>query len=191
MSKARGEIQKAFRNGESNNSASELELVLSTMGPGDRQGAVGLCGGVRNKAHLHSRHRMGLWSNTEGGKGVSRSSWSGPTFPAVSHVPAPPLCLCSQASSQERVGAQPAWQQLWAASCIQLTWPQPSCCGCHCAVTAAVTALRGQQAKYLVTPLRIRAATQLRTSRQWDAAPIHLVLRAVRYLYSSLPRPLK
>lgn len=65
----RGKIQKAFRNGESNNSASELELVLSTMGPGDRQGAVGLCAGVRNKARLHFRHQMGLCSNTGGGGG--------------------------------------------------------------------------------------------------------------------------
>lgn len=72
----RGKIQKAFRNGESNNSASELELVLSTMGPGDRQGAVGLCVGVRNKARLHFRHQMGLCSNTGGGVGGERG-WAG------------------------------------------------------------------------------------------------------------------
>lgn len=76
----RGKIQKAFRNGESNNSASELELVLSTMGPGDRQGAVGLCVGVRNKARLHFRHRMGLCSNTAGGKGGEPELVVGPHF---------------------------------------------------------------------------------------------------------------
>ena len=78
-------------------------------------------------------------AQTWGEKGMNWDSWSGPTFPAVSHFPALPSHSCSQASSEERVGAQPAWQQLWAASCIQLMWPQSPRCGCHRVVTAAVT----------------------------------------------------
>lgn len=134
----RGKIQRAFRNGESHNSASEPKLFLSTMGPGDGQGATGLHVGVHDKARLHSCHGMSLCSNTGWGEWRSWGLQSGHTFPAVSHVPAPPPRSCSWASSQESVVAQPAWQQLWAASCIQLTWPQSPCCGCHCVVTAAV-----------------------------------------------------
>lgn len=48
--------------------ASEPELSLSTMGPGDGQDAAGLCVGVCDKSCPHSFHGMGLCSNT-GGKG--------------------------------------------------------------------------------------------------------------------------
>lgn len=81
------------------------------------------------------------WAHTQtwGEKGTSWGLQLGPTFPAVSHVPAPPPRSCSQASSQEQVWLQPGRQLLWAASCVQLTWPQWPRYGCHRAVTAAVT----------------------------------------------------
>lgn len=82
----RGKIQRAFRNGESHNLASETKLFLSRMGPGERQGAMGSRVGVCDKAHLRSPHGMGLCSGT-GGKGDELGLADGPHFPCTQPCP--------------------------------------------------------------------------------------------------------
>lgn len=69
-----------------------------------------LYAGLGDKTHLHSHCGMGLCSNT-GENGVS---W-GPTLPQQPH----PSSATSR-TSQESIGAEPAWQQLWGSSCISL-----------------------------------------------------------------------
>lgn len=182
----REKIQRAFKNGESHNAPSEPELFLSTVGPGEGQGAMGLHVGVRNKAHC-SRHGMGPHSNM-GGKGDELGLPVGPHFPCSQQRPSTTtmLVLTSLIPGTSMVTASVAaalGSILCPADVASVTTLRMSPCS-----NSSRNRLQGQRAGCLIG---VWAATQLRTSWQQDAAPMHLVSRVAGYLYPSLPRTLK